>query len=526
MSDAGQRALRDASALFHNGDVVGAQRLALQAVKSEPRFTAGWLFLSKLAIAANQVDAARKLVASAAKIEPDNVRVQAHQAYVLANCLHFDEALKSLPGLETRAGTDAVAWNDIGNAYHVCGELPQAKHAFERALKLDPDNPSFEYNLATSCKFSGDFERAEELADSVIAKTPDDWGVYEFRSGLRTQTPDRNHIAELTALLAKHLDDPRGKVRIAYALAKEFEDLDDLPAAFANYKNAADTRRRSMNYEVDGDVNAMSALIDAYTPEFLKKRDGATDDRPIFIVGLPRTGTTLLDRIISGHSDVVSAGELQDFGNALIQRVVKASPGVRHDKFSMIHAATQINYAELGDDYLLSTRARTSGAKHFVDKLPINYLYLGAIARALPDATLIHMDRHPMDAAFAIYKTLFSDAYPFSYDLEDLGHYYVAYRRLLDYWHTHLGDRLIRVRYEDLVTDKEFQARRVIEHIGLEWQDQCLEFHNNDQPTNTASAVQVRQKVYSTSVGKWRQLEQQLYPFRAIVEAAGFTIPV
>lgn len=525
MSDPLQHALRKAAALFRDGDVVGAQRLAQQAVKSQPQFTAGWLFLSKLAIAANQGEAARKLVASAAKIEPENVRVQAYQAYVLAMSLRFDEALASLPGIEANAGSDALIWSDIGNAYHVCGKLAKAKHAFERALDLDPGNPAFEYNLATSCKFSGEFEKAEELANSVIAKTPDDWGVYEFRSGLRTQTRDQNHIAELTALLDRGVNDSRGEVKVAYALAKEYEDLDDLPAAFVSYKHAADTRRRNMNYDVAGDVTAMSTLINVYTPEFLKQRDGVADSRPIFIIGLPRTGTTLLERIISGHSDVVSAGELQDFGNALIQRVVQDIPGVRHDKLSMINAATKIDHAALGDDYLSSTQARTSGAKHFVDKLPINYLYLGAIARALPNATLIHMDRHPLDAAFAIYKTLFSDAYPFSYDLEDLGHYYVAYRRLMDHWHEHLGDRLLRVRYEDLVEDKEVQARRVIDHIGLGWQEQCLEFHSNEQPTNTASAVQVRQKVYSTSVGKWRKLAPQLAPFRKIIEGAGYVIP-
>jgi hypothetical protein len=191
----------------------------------------------------------------------------------------------------------------------------------------------------------------------------------------------------------------------------------------------------------------------------------------------------------------------------------------------MIRAATEIDHAKLGDDYLLSTKSRAGGARHFVDKLPINYLYLGAIARALPNATLIHMDRHPMDAVFAIYKTLFSDAYPFSYDLKDLGHYYVAYRKLMDHWHEHLGDRLLRVRYEDLVEDTETQARRVIQHIGLDWQDNCLEFHSNSQPTSTASAVQVRKKVYSSSVGKWRKLERQLAPFRNIVEDAGFAIP-
>lgn len=523
MSKASQRNLAKAGALFHQGDVAGAQRLAQQVIKSEPQFVDGWLFLSKLALAVNHVAAAAKLIASAAKIEPQNVRVLAHQAYVHAMGMRHKEALTSLPGIEAKADCDADAWSDIGNAYHICGDLTKAQRAFKHALELAPDNATFQYNLATSYKFSGDFQKAEELADGVIKKTPADWAVYEFRSGLRTQTKDRNHIAELTALLDNGIRDPGGEVKVAYALAKEYEDIDDLTAAFSYCKRAADTRRKGMNYDVAGDVSALAAVKAKYTPDFLKTRDGFEDDRPIFIVGLPRTGTTLLDRIISSHTDVMSAGELQDFGNVLVQRVLQATPGVQHNKLSMVQAATEINHAQLGEDYSLSTQARTAGSRHFVDKLPINYLYLGSIATALPKATLIHMDRHPMDAAYAIYKILFSDAYPFSYDLGDLGHYYVAYRKLMDYWHLQLGDRLLRVRYEDLVKDTEGQAKRVINHIGLEWQEQCLNYHRSTQPTNTASAVQVRQKVYTSSIGKWRRLVQQLAPFRKIVEEAGYS---
>lgn len=522
MSESGQSALRKAGALFHQGDLKGAQRLALASVKNEPQFTDGWLFLSKLALVVNQTAAAHKLVASAVKIDPDNVRVQAHGAYVLAVSMRLNEALEILSGIQAKLGDDANAWTDVGNAYHACGDLGQAKIAFERAFDIDPKNPSFEYNLATSYKFSGDFEKAEKLANNVIRKTPDDWAVYEFRSGLRTQTKNRNHIEELTSLLNEGVNNPKGEVQVAYALAKEYEDLDDLPAAFHNYKRAADTRSRGMNYDVSGDIAAMSELTNCYTPEFLCKRDGFASNRPIFIVGLPRTGTTLLDRIISNHNEVMSAGELQNFGNQVIQQVAQATPEVKHNKLSMINAATAINHTVLGEEYLLSTESLTSGNNYFTDKLPINYLYLGAISRALPMAHLIHVDRHPMDTAFAIYKTLFSDAYPFSYNLENLGHYYVAYRKLMDYWHNHLGDRLLRVRYEDLVKHTETQAKRVINHIGLDWQDRCLNFQGNEQPTNTASAVQVRKKVYSSSVGKWHKLHEQLEPFRRIVEEAGF----
>lgn len=507
--------------LFHRGDVAGAQRLAQQTVKNDPQFVEGWLFLSKLALAVNQAGAASRLAASAAKIKPDDVRVRAHQAYALAASMKRNDALAILSGLEGREGADPETWSDVGNAYHICGDLPRAQHAFERAHELAPENPSFQYNLATSCKFAGNFERAESLADEVIAKAPEDWAVYEFRSGLRKQTQDRNHIAELTSLLKRGVREPGGEMKVAYALAKEHEDLGELPAAFEHYKRAADTRRRGMNYSVAGDVDAMAMIRRTYSKEFFDVANGIDDAGPIFIVGLPRTGTTLLDRILSGHSQVFSAGELQDFGNSLVQQVLRASKDAQHSKLSMIQAARDIDHTELGRTYLANTQSRAGDTKHFIDKLPLNYLYLGSIAKALPNATLIHMDRHPLDTAFAIYKTLFSDAYPFSYDLEDLGHYYVAYRRLMKHWHSVLGDRLLRVSYEDLVEDTEGEAKRVIEHVSLTWEPQCLDFHRNAQPTNTASAVQVREKVYSSSVGKWRKLERQLASFRAIVDDAG-----
>ena len=523
MSEQGFKLLQQASAMFHKGDVVGAQKTAQQSVQQDPRFAEGWFFLAKVALAVNQAGPAAKLMDTALNIEPDNIRFAAFRAYVLSMAMEMNAALSALAGLEEKAGDDPTVWSDIGNAYHTCGELESAQRAFQRAHDLDPANPTFEYNLATSCKFSGDFERAEQLTDSVLKKKPDDWAVYEFRSGLRKQTAERNHIEELNALLDKGIPDPRGEFQVAYALAKEYEDLDDLTPAFANYKRAADLRRKGMAYEVSGDVEAMRVIREAYTADFLKKPEGHSGDKPIFIVGLPRTGTTLLERIMTAHSDVLSAGELQNFGNELIRGVVEMTPGVKHNKVSMIRAATELDHSALGKAYVDSVASRTTDSRRFIDKLPINFLYLGSIARALPDATLIHMDRHPMDAAFAIYKMLFSQAYPFSYDLEDLGHYYVAYRELMDYWHEQLGDRLLRVNYEDLVADTETHARRAIAHAGLEWQPECLEFHKNAQPTNTASAAQVREKVYSSSVQKWRRLENELAPFRKIIEAAGIS---
>ncbi len=515
------RELARAMASYARGELAAAQKVAQAIIRRDRNFSPAWFFLSKLAQAVGQKPHAVKLLDTALQLQPGEPRYLAFKAYLLATALQVNEALQLLAGLASADLDDALIYSDIGNAYHICGELELARAAFQRALDLAPDSAYHQYNLATSCKFVGEFEQAEALADQVLVRHPDDWTVYEFRSGLRKQTPARNHVQQLEGLLDKGIASQKGEVQVACALGKEYEDLGDLGGAFRNFKRAADRRREGMDYRVSGDVEAMATIAEVYDGAFFREQEGCADDRAIFIVGLPRTGTTLLERIISAHTDVFAAGELQNFGNELIRLVTRATPGIKHDKVSMVRAAAGLDHRELGQAYIDSTRSRTGNALRFIDKLPMNYLYLGAIAAALPGARLIHMDRHPMDAAYAIYKTLFTQAYPFSYSLEDLGHYYVAYRKLMDHWHTQLGERLLHVQYEQLVGDPEGQARRVIAALGLDWQDGCLEFYKSAQPTNTASAVQVRQPVYASSVAKWRQLEDELRPFRDILERAG-----
>jgi hypothetical protein len=282
-----------------------------------------------------------------------------------------------------------------------------------------------------------------------------------------------------------------------------------------------------MRYDVGQDVQALDLIRSVYDRHFLSTRDGqpCSSEEPVFVVGLPRTGTTLLERIVGSHPAMFAAGELQNFQNELVRAIRRSRPGIGQDKQSLITAATGIDHADLGAAYVASTRPRTGHTPRFIDKLPLNYLYVGAIARALPSARIIHVERHPLDTAFAVFKTLFTQAYPFTYSLEDLGHYYVAYDRLMRHWHDCLGERLLRVRYEDLVTDTDGEARRIVHALGLDWHPDCLRFHLSSAPSNTASAVQVRERVYTSSVGKWRQVADQLQPFADIVSTGGVALP-
>ena len=236
---------------------------------------------------------------------------------------------------------------------------------------------------------------------------------------------------------------------------------------------------------------------------------------------MPRTGTTLVERILASHSDVQSAGELANFAVEMMRLVKEQAAGRKLPRDALVELSADIDFAKLGEAYIESTRTTTGGVRHFIDKLPLNYLYVGLIHLALPNAKIVHVQRDPMDTCYAVYKNLFADAYPFSYDLEELARYYVAYHDLMVHWHEVLPGVIHSTHYETLVDDVEGEARRLLEYCGLGWQPACLEFHKLDEVSMTASAAQVRRPVYRSSVGRWRDYEQQLQPVYNILQDAG-----
>jgi hypothetical protein len=245
---------------------------------------------------------------------------------------------------------------------------------------------------------------------------------------------------------------------------------------------------------------------------------------PIFIVGLPRSGTTLVDRILSSHPQLRSAGELNDFALVLVARVRSENNMAQLPRRDLVARSAHIDFAALGRDYLARARAAGGGGR-FTDKMPLNYLYCGLIHRALPAAKIVHLTRHPMAAGYAMYKTLFKDGYPFSYDLDEIAAYYVAYRRLMDHWCATMPGVIHPVSYENLVADQHAETRKLLAFCGLEWHEACVQFHRNPAATTTASASQVRRPIYGSSVAQWRHYAAQLDGLRSALESAGIELP-
>jgi hypothetical protein len=307
-------------------------------------------------------------------------------------------------------------------------------------------------------------------------------------------------------------------------LGKEYEDLQMWDKAYEYFEKAGNAVTSIANYNVASDIVIIDTIIKTCSSDWLKQ--GPTppvqDKTPLFVVGLPRTGTTLTERIVASHSQVASVGETEFV--QMVMRRESEVPGVEKMTPQMIEAIAKKKAELISEGYLETVRYRLGDEPIFVDKLPFNVLYLGFIAKAWPDKPIILQKRNPMDTCFSMYKQVFTWAYKYSYSLETLGEYYIAYERLCRHWRETLGDRLVEIQYEDMVADQEVQTRHLLDRLGLPFEDACLNFEKNAAPSTTASSVQVRQKVHARSVERWRRYEDQLQPLREKLESAGIAV--
>jgi len=429
------------------------------------------------------------------------------------------DAIARLAALEQQAGNDHRLLQEIAELYVKCGQHERASRCFERSVRLQPANPHYLYNLATSKTALGELEEAERLFTETIRLRPDDYGAWLNRSALRRQTAENNHVGELKFVKSCLAETDPGQIPVCFALARELEDLGHHDESFTFLQEGAVRRRQNLQYDVQDDADAMTLIAETFSGDVLQSRKGQTPaEQPIFILGLPRSGTTLVDRIVSSHSQVTSLGE---HNMLAINLMLELGSSGQISKTELIRKSTSVDHVAVRERYLSSVAGFGSTSARWVDKTPLNFLYIGLIHLAMPGARIIHLRRNPMDSCYAMYKTLFRAGYPFSYSLQDVGRYFIAYRKLMDHWHNAIPGSFLDLDYENLVANQEHETRRILDYLELPWEDECLQFHRHAGPAATASAAQVRQPIYSSSVGLWRKYARQLAPFEGKLREHG-----
>jgi tetratricopeptide (TPR) repeat protein len=511
---------RSAQDHLNRGRFAEARRVCLDLMARDPTHADSRFLLGMAEDALGATTEAAAHVASAANHAP-RAEYFAHLGRLLSKLRRTAEAIAAAERASALNPADPLTLDTIGCVYSRVGQHATAVGFFERAVARAPEQTEFRFNLAASLGFLGKFDEAEIHYERIVAAAPQFMKAHTALSSLRRQTPERNHIARLEALLKT--TPPALHLHIHYALAKELEDIGDHDATFAHLKAAGTLRKRELGYTIDFDRTIFAALR-ARFPAGAAPTAGHGSDAPVLVVGMPRTGTTLVDRIISSHPDVTSAGELQTLP-LLIKRLAGSRSRFVLDA-ETIAASRAIDPRALGELYMAESAPHREGSPKFIDKMPLNFLNVGFIAEALPNARIVCLRRGPMDTCWSNFKHLFAtnfSYYNYSYDLLDTAAYYLLFDGLMAHWAKVFPGRVLEVQYERLVEDLEGESRRIVAHLGLPWSEACLRFHENEAAVATPSAAQVRQPIYKDSIGRWRRYAAHLAPVAAFFAANGIT---
>lgn len=510
--------------VLERGDFAGARRLAAVRMAEASGQAEGHFLLGIADAEAGRIgDAIREIERAIAIAPHGEYRAQLARLYTLVR--RDGDAAATLAAAEAAPPVDALGRDTMGCVYARLGDHDAALPHFVVAVDLAPGNDRFRYNHAATLSFLGRTEEAEAALELILGRAPNDARAHHLLAGLRKQTVAHNHVERLRVA---HQASPAGRDRLltGYALAKELEDIDRADEALAQLVAINRAHRSTLDYDIAQDIAIFDAVEASWPVVSRAPADDGATDAPILIIGMPRTGTTLVDRILASHPGIESVGELQSLPLA-----VKAAAQTRSRTVldpETIAAAAGRDLGALGRDYLArAAHYRRFPARRFVDKFPGNVFYAGIAARALPNATIVCLRRNPMDTILANFRNLFATGsryYDYSYDLLDIAAYYARFDRLMAFWRAALPGRILELSYEAMVEDQEGESRRLLAHCGLDWSETCLDFHTHSGAVSTPSAAQVRRPIYRDSVARWRRHAEALAPVRAYLDAQGVAV--
>jgi tetratricopeptide (TPR) repeat protein len=513
---------QEAERALNRRDYRLAHSLCIKILGADPRHADALFLLGVIAAEHGNFAKALDVIDRAVALDAGRADYHAQRGRCLLPLNRPREAFEAAQRAWSLAPADALTLDTIGVVMTRTGAHAEALAPFTRAVEQDPEKPAYHYNLGASLQFVGHLAAAAAEYRRALALDSSFHRAWSSLAQVERGALAPEEVAALERMLEDPLLDADGELHVCHALAKHSEDEEQYARAFRYLERGKRRKAAALRYDFRDDAQLFAAA--QRLPEALASRPapGHPSTEPIFIVGMPRTGTTLVERILSSHPDVFAAGELTNF--ALVVKRATATPSNRVLDAATLAAAVSCDPAGLGAAYVDSTRPRTGHTARFIDKMPLNFLYAPLIARALPRAKIICLQRNALDTCLSNYRQLFATTfsyYNYTYDLLDTGRYYLAFRESTRHWREALGPSYLEVRYEDVVLDTEREARRLVEFCGLGWDERCLAFQDNAAPVATASSAQVRQPIYRSAVERWRHYERELTPLRALLEAAG-----
>jgi len=523
MSETLKKLTIKAALALNKGAFAALESYAKQILQLDNTYADAWFFLSLSATERRKISVAIELVDRALALSGRNLEYVAHKARLHTMVGQKEAAVAAADYAMSLGPEQSLVLDTLGVVYSRFEMQDQAREVLRLSVSLMPDNAQFQFNLASVEQFLGNAGGAEQGYRDAIRVKPDFYRAYWALSELEKNLGASGRLPDLEVLAKRTNLAPEDRLYLGHALSREYEKNGRYKSAFHALRKGKEGMRAKVGYHIADDKKMFEAIKQAFPVE-ADVTLGDLGNQNIFVLGMPRSGTTLIDRILSTHSRIVSMGEVQYFARAM-----KEVSGEKSQKMldsELVIASRHVDFSEVGRRYLFKVGEWTGIKEFSLDKMPLNFLYVGFILKALPGAKIVCVRRHPVDTCLANYRQLFAmnfSYYNYHYDLKDTAEYYCLFDALMAHWKAVFPGRFLEVDYEDIVAKPEPTVRELCNFVNVGFETAGLEFYKSKVPVSTASAMQVREPIYSSAVGRWKHYGDLLAPVFEVLSKNGIT---
>ena len=472
-------------------------------------------FMGILAFKSGNHDIAEAMFTKALRLDPTYSLVWANLAQVYSVTGQLDKAKKSFKNILNMEPRNGLIWAEYGTVLTKLANYEESKNAYLKALNFKSDSPRVHLSLGHVYKTMGEIENSIDSYKNSIIQNKLSGEAYWSLANLKTYSFSENEIKVMEETLKEDMSDIE-RSQIHFALGKAYEVKKDFDNSFNNYFKGNEVKKGLIKYSSDDTTDNTKRILDFFNLETIRdfSKSSTVDQDPIFILGMPRSGSTLVDQIISSHSKVDGTQELPN----IIKIASELNSNNQNTYPEILKELDESKLSEMGNNYLSETTWARKNAPFFIDKMPNNFIHIGLIKTILPNAKIIDTRRDPMDTCFSCYKQFFARGQLFTYSLEDLGNYYTDYIKAMNHWHNVYGKDIFTVHYDNVINKTEETIRELIDYCNLPFEKECLEFYNSSRPVKTPSAEQVRQPIYKSGLNYWKNYEKHLVPLKKIID--------